>query len=88
MASDFGQKGLIPDAVKNPPIACDVRARKIGDSKGPVVGRQQFTMGFVSGENFSPFQRHVKTEERENRWYCHLSQRDRNRTLAIEKYAS
>ena len=41
MASGFGQEGpgSIPDAAKDPPSVCGVRARKIRVSGSPVVGR-------------------------------------------------
>ena len=57
MASGFGPEGpgSIPDGSKDPLSACGVRARKIRDSESPVVGRKQFTIGVVSGENFPPF---------------------------------
>ena len=40
MASAFlpEGRGLTPDAIKDPLSACSVRARKICDSKSPVVG--------------------------------------------------
>ena len=40
--------------------ACGVLAHKIHGSENPAFGRYQFTMGVLSGENFSPFQRHIK----------------------------
>ena len=48
---------------KDPPIECGVCSRKILDSESPMVGLQQFTMGFVSGENFHLLQRQTKIEE-------------------------
>ena len=65
--------GSIPDTAKNPPSKCGVLARKIRGSESPVVGRQQFTMGVVSGKNLLPFQRHIKIEEVDDGWCCHLS---------------
>ena len=62
MASSFGPEGpdLIPDAAEDPPSVFGVHARKIRGSKSSIVGRQHFTMGVVYGENFPPFQRHIK----------------------------
>ena len=51
--------GSIPDAAKDPPSACSLRAHKIYGSKSPMIGHYQFTMG----ENFPPFQRHIKIVE-------------------------
>ena len=55
MASGFWPEGpsSIPDAVKKPPSACGVRARKIHGSESPVVGRYLFVMGVVS-EGYLP----------------------------------
>ena len=41
MASGFGPEGpgLTPDAAKDPPSACGVRARKIYGSESPLVSR-------------------------------------------------
>ena len=65
MVQGFGPEGLgsIPDAVKDPPSAYGVHAHKIHGSKSPMVSFQQFAVSVVSGENFPPFQRHIKIGE-------------------------
>ena len=57
MASGFVPEGpgSIPDTAKDPSSACGVRARKIHGSESSVVGRKQFTTGFVSGKISLPF---------------------------------
>ena len=49
--------------LKNAPSACGVRDLKMRGFESPVVGRYQFTMGVVSGENFTPFYRQIKFME-------------------------
>ena len=67
MSSGFGPEGQssIPDATKISPSACGVRALKIRSSERPVVGRQQFTKGVVSGENFPPLSKTYQNWELE-----------------------
>ena len=54
MPSGFRQQspGLIPDATKDLSSKCGVRAHKIRGSESPILGRQHFIMGVISGENF------------------------------------
>ena len=87
MASSFGPEGpsSIPDAAKDPSSKCGVLAHKIRGSESPVVGRQQFTMGIVSGKNFPPFQRHIKIEEVDDEWCCHLSYNEAEIGLLLQK---
>ena len=55
-----GQKGpgSFPDAAKDGVLVC-----KIHGFESPVVGRQKFITGIVSGKNLLPFQRHIKIVE-------------------------
>ena len=55
--SGFGPEGpgSIKDAAIDPPSTSGLRVRKISSSESLVVGRQQFTMGVVSGKNVPPF---------------------------------
>ena len=88
MVLGFGLEGpgSIPHATtKDPPITWGVCAHKTYSFESPMVSRQQFTMGVLSEKNFPPFQRHIKIEEVDDGWCCHLLQTGRNWTPAIGK---
>ena len=56
--------GSRPDANKDPPSACCVRARNIRGSESRMFDRWQLTMGVVSGEKiFLPFKDKSKIAE-------------------------
>ena len=73
--SSFGPEGLelIPDAPKDPPSACNVRACKIYGSKTPVHGLQEFTMGDTLQKNFSSFEteKQIAEVEKNGASICH-----------------
>ena len=75
MSSGLGPEGpnLLSDTAKDPSSACGARACKIRDSGSPVVKCQQFTMVVVSvKKKFPTFKRHIKIEEVDDGWCCHL----------------
>ena len=74
MASGFGPEGpdSILDAAKDPPGACDVRARKIWFRK-PRGRSQAVYHGCCLWKKFPSIQRHIKIKKVDEGYCCHLS---------------